>query len=178
MIETQKLYIRSFTEADKEYFRQLCNEDSKLGKLLKELPDGFDIIYWKSILESKDEIFLIFDKNTNTFYGKIELQHFSPTKELGIALLKDHQNKGIGTEAIIGFCDWLYTNKKLSELNIRIDPENKRSQHIFKKLGAEFIGQKSGLTQAEEQMLLYSNSNLDLDSIGPYFYKLGLPLSK
>lgn len=118
-------------------------------------------------------------KDSNEFCGEVVLQHSSEYRnELGITLLKAHQNKGIGTGSIVGFCNWLNKEKALNEIIVRIDPENKRSQHVFEKLGAEFICQKSGLSKAMENFLRHSDENIDLDAIGPYFYKLDIPIEK
>ena len=146
MISTENLYMRLLKDTDFEYCKLLCVEDPQLGVIYKLNPEIFEKTYIEDKKTSCDEIYLVFEKESNEFCGEVVLQHSSEYRnELGITLLNAHQNKGIGTEVIIGFCKWLNDVKGLSEITVRIDPENKRSQHVFKKLGAEFICQKSGL---------------------------------
>jgi RimJ/RimL family protein N-acetyltransferase len=179
-INTARLYMRERTEDDWKYLERLYAADKMLAALYKGNPEEVEKSYRNVIKKSSSEVWLIFLKDTNEFCGEIELQHtYENDNELGVDLLSDYQNIGIGTESIIAFTNWLHLNKRLTKIAIRIDPDNKRSQHVFKKLGAVFIGQKSGFSKELQKVFQNSNEfkDIDFDSIGPYFYELSLPVN-
>ena len=174
-IETKRLYIRKNTENDYQYYKMLyAGENNPINKFYKNDPELLEKSCYNTFVKCKDEVFLVFQKDTDDFCGRLELRDLDDDKELGVDFLEEHQNKGFGTESIIAFCNWLHKNRNYSELIIRIDPANERSQHVFKKLGVILLGQKSAFpTELAEQMRKFDP---DWDSYAPYYYKLPLPI--
>ena len=61
--------------------------------------------------------------------------------EIGYIIYSDtHRNKGIMSEALKLFSDYLFKIKSLNRLEIRIFPENKASEGVAKKCGFQFEG--------------------------------------
>ena len=175
VIKTERLYIRKCTENDYKYYKMLYGSDSPLAKWFNDNPELFEKACYNVFKNRSDELFLIFIKDTNEFCGQLELQNDNNGgKELGIDFLPEQQNKGFGTESIIGFSNWLYKERTYSYLTICIDPKNIRSQHVFKKLGAIFIKQKSGISP--DLVELIKNSDINYNKFGVYCYKLPLPI--
>lgn len=176
VIKTERLYIRKCTENDYKYYAMLYGSgNSPLAKWFKDSPETFEEVCYNIFKKCSDEIFLIFRKDTNEFCGQLELRNDdNGGKELGINFLPEQQNKGFGTESIIGFSNWLYKERAYSHLTICIDPENNRSQHVFKKLGAIFVEQNLGISP--DLIELMKKSDINYNKFGVYCYKLPLPI--
>ena len=56
--------------------------------------------------------------------------------DIGISLISDYQNKGIGPEAVSLFANRLYSDYGIQTVYVRISEENLQSQRAFAKLGA------------------------------------------
>ena len=174
--KTERLYIRKCTENDFKYYKMLyVSENSPFEKWFNDSPELFEKTCYNVFNKRSDELFLRFRKDTNEFCGQLELRNDdNGGKELGINFLPEQQNKGFGTESIIGFSNWLYKERAYSNLTIRIDPENNRSQHVFKKLGAIFVEQKSVISPDLAELM--KNNGINYNEFGPYCYKLPLPI--
>jgi hypothetical protein len=116
-------------ETDAENFFQLYKETTSSPYLLEE--NEYSELYrktcWTEATTPSTFNAMLFLKDSNDFVGRICMQFIdSPLPELGIDILKIHQNKGFGPEAIIGFCNWFYKknipdgfkNRKVLALNI------------------------------------------------------------
>lgn len=61
--------------------------------------------------------------------------------EVGYIIYNDtHRNKGIMTEALRLFSDYLFKIKTINRLELRIFPDNKASEGVAKKCGFQFEG--------------------------------------
>lgn len=173
-----QLEIRAFSNNDFESYCRLQLENCWFQSASL---DSIRTAVRKTLDEGNSEFFSIFIKGTSTYCGNISL-HVGPISgnpEIGIRLLENCQNRGIGTAAIALFCKYCYTHRGITKLEIRIDPENRRSIHVFEKLGAKFR-----TTQADHISILEDlyrkvgtplPDNLD-DTIGSLHYDLELPL--
>lgn len=174
-IHTENLFIRKCTEYDSQYYEMLYGKDNYI-LLKKHDNDLYKKVYNEVYGKHGFEVFLIFKKETKEFCGQLELRGLNDGgKELGIDLIKESQNKGIGTEAIKGFTNWLHETRKYSELAVKINATNKRSQHVFEKLGAIFLCQKSTLPPEFVEKLKIVNSDLVVSQI--CCYKLPIPIN-
>lgn len=174
-IHTENLFIRKCTEYDSRYNEMMYGQDNNILSK-KHDNDLFKKVYNEVYGKHGLEVFLIFKKETKEFCGQLELRGLSDGgKELGIALIRECQNKGIGTEAIKGFTNWLHETRNYSELAVKINATNKRSQHVFEKLGAIFLCQKSTLPPEFVEKL----KNIDSDFVESEirYYKLPLPIN-
>lgn len=174
-----QLEICAFSNDD---FENYCRVQLK-NPWFQAMPlDNIRTAVRKTLDEGDSEFFSIFIKETSTYCGNISLQT-GPTSgnpEIGIALLEDYQNQGIGTAAIVLFCDYCYTHRGITKLEVRIDPENKRSIHVFEKLGAIFRKKQADYISLLEELCGKIGeplpNNLD-DNLGSLHYDLELPFS-
>lgn len=78
--------------------------------------------------------------------GLIDLFDFDPKHRragLGILIAEEkHRNKGIGKEAVELLCDYAFDTLDLHQLFANVGADNKRSIHLFKKLGFVQAGLK------------------------------------
>ena len=104
------------------------------------LLEDFAYRVWKRII-ANDYNGLIFLAENNEFCGRVCMQDVeNPIPELGIDILKKHQNNGYGPEAIRAFANWYGEKYGIKLLKVRIFQSNSHSIHVFEKLGARFEG--------------------------------------
>ena len=141
MFESKRLMIRPYDKKDFEDFLQLQFEDPVMQSF------GKDVIRsstHKVLEKSLCERFSIVEKITDQYCGNIEF-HQDVTEEypeIGITLLVEKQNKGIGTEAVKLFCNGVCSERGIDVILVRIEQENVRSKHLFEKLGAKCVGNR------------------------------------
>ena len=70
--------------------------------------------------------------------------------ELGIDIIPEFQKCGIGTEAIISFCDHIYKEYDVKTIKLHIMANNTASIRFFEKLGARYEGEKPFVEGLEE----------------------------
>lgn len=134
----------------------------------------------KSMLNFSDvEYFSVVDPQTGEYFGSIELTHKGDLNPpvLGISLLSKAQNKGIGTTALKLFFKELYEERSIDKLNLLIMPDNKRSIHVFEKIGAKCLN--SHILEVAEKLSDASGCKLsDADKQGftALEYELRLPI--
>lgn len=177
---TDRLTLRELEETDAENFFQLYKETTSSPYLLEE--NEYSELYrkacWTEATTPSTFNAMLFLKDSNDFVGRICMQFIdSPLPEVGIDILKIHQNKGFGPEAIIGFCNWFYKKNSLSKVKVRIMKENSHSIHVFKKLGAEYLTSTPYFSENIISFIKESFPNEDLselsqDSINDYILTL------
>lgn len=134
----------------------------------------------KSMLSLDDvEYFSIVDHQTEEYFGSIEFAQkgSADTPVIGINILSKAQNKGIGTAALKLFLKELYELRSISKVKLLIMPDNKRSIHVFEKLGAVCLN--SHILEAAEKISEASGCKLgDQDQLAftAMEYELRLPI--
>ena len=127
---------------------------------------------------NRTENYSVFLREGMTYCGNIELQKYPDSYALGIKLSEKYQHRGIGTLAVMIFCQYCFEKRGIIQLVIRIDPDNKNSIRLFEKLGAIYTGKK--LTP-EFERLISSSKNVftesEIERIEAYHYILNLPLA-
>ena len=113
-----------------ELHRQLNgNETLFLNPICKD-------IMWEQVLTGKDKVYSIFSKE-GEYCGSIELQNpETNTPEIGIDLLENKRNQGIGPRTVKIFAKACYEERKVDYFLIRISSRNLHSKYVFEKLGA------------------------------------------
>lgn len=175
--ERLQLTIRPYSN---ECFDNFLSLQYEIAPSFRKVEDDLVRSTIGSLLRFSDvEYYSVFDSN-GVYCGNIEL-HLSKGDEfpeIGIAILKERQNLGIGSEAIRQFCDYCYREKHFYKLAARIDPQNARSIHIVEKIGAVAIGRENN--PVLEQIISESNSSVDAEKLGvsvlTYHIQLPLPL--
>ncbi len=165
---TDRLYLRMLEEDDEELIFQILSESPsiKLFQNNAELANQFRKANWEEVTGPSIVNALIFVKGTNDFVGKVCMQFVDkPMPELGIDILKKHQNKGFGPEVIKAFCNWYMKKHSLPAVKVRISKDNSHSIHIFEKLGAEFIGSTSYVSEASLDYFKKALPDANLDEL-------------
>ena len=72
-----------------------------------------------------------------SYCGYIEVNKRNIKYELGIDILSEYQRLGIATKAVITHGNYLYKNKGIKKLLLRIMVNNTASIKLFEKLGAK-----------------------------------------
>ena len=174
MIESVNLIIRPYNEEDFESFLCLQNENPIFNSFDKDI---IRLCARKAFEISSCERFSIFEKATGQYCGNIEYHKEKDEEypEIGISLLSDKQNKGIGTEAVICFCNDCFCSEGVDTVLIRIEHNNLRSKHLFEKLGAVYIGNKT-IPIFEKLYKEMDRSIPDNSQLGADTYYLKLPI--
>ena len=94
--------------------------------------------------DGRAHVFGAFDKQTGALLGvvaleQIETQHASKAQVSGWIRV-DQQDKGLGTEALRLACEHAFGRLGLHRLYARIDPANRPSRKVFKKLRFHYEG--------------------------------------
>lgn len=181
---TERLIIREIEERDKDNALRLLKESSMQWhtSMSEEFISAYNEACWKEISSPKTFNGMIFLRESVEFIGKICMQSVDkPLPELGIDIIKVHQNHGYAPEAIVAFCNWYFEKCCLKEVKVRIMKENTHSIHIFEKLGAEYVKPSSLVSEncldKVKQMLPDADlTDLRQDSVREYI--LRLPIKK
>ena len=84
------------------------------------------------------------ERKTGEFIGNIELMDMDEvSKELGIIITLDKENKGYGTEAILAILKYAKEILRLKKVVLRANPLNKRAIHVYEKCGFSLYNQTS-----------------------------------
>ena len=180
---TVRLTIRKIDEGDQDLVYSLSQESCPLANFLKD--DEYVKLYrkecWNEINNPNTYNGMVFLKDSGVFVGKICMQHIDRAlPELGIDIMKAHQNHGYGPEAIIAFCNWYSATYGLCKVKVRISEDNMHSIHIFEKLGAEYDKATSYLSKDALDVLKDNLPDTDLSVLSQNSirnYLLKLPIS-
>lgn len=74
--------------------------------------------------------------------------------DIGFSLLNEFEGQGYALEAATAVLDYGFSVHNLKHIEAIVDPENKRSQHLLKKLGMVFKD-RVFLPDDEEELLLF-----------------------
>lgn len=64
-----------------------------------------------------------------------QTRQFRHVGELGVQVLEEYRNKGIGTSLIKELINWGSENKIIKKINLRVRRDNTNAIHVYKKLG-------------------------------------------
>jgi RimJ/RimL family protein N-acetyltransferase len=147
-LETERLLLREFTEADVEAFFELGNDpvvtrytgdpgftslDDALASLRQRpLADYQKHGYgrWAVVLKSSRQVI--------GFAGLKYLDDLQGV-DIGYRLLHEHWGKGLATEASRPAIRYGFETLHLNEIIGLVDPANCASVHVLKKLGLTFV---------------------------------------
>lgn len=137
-ISDKELFLRTYEEQDGLLYEKVWDEifDKETLSAVQEVKTRT----WNEILRDDNQL-KILDKQTEEFWGEISLKNLeNDSPELGIHILREYRNKGIGTKAVKCCMEHLKRVEKLRYLSIRICSDNFVSQRLFEHLGAVLIG--------------------------------------
>lgn len=143
-LETERLIVREFTISDLDAFAHLMADPEVMrfslsGPLNREQAKT---CLQKGILEHYLRygygLYGVFCKASNCLIGYVGLMAQSidgeSKTELGYRLLPQYWGKGLATEACLAVCQYAFTQLGLNELISIIDPQNKRSIDLAKRI--------------------------------------------
>jgi len=145
IIETERLILKQFCEADAKYLFEL-NSDPDVTRYVGEgafnsLDDVYAFIKNYGQYEKyKMGRLNMFDKQTGEYIGWCGLKFLedSDQVDLGYRLLKRHWGKGYATEASIACLDYGFNTLNLQKIVGTAMEENTASINVFKKLGLKY----------------------------------------
>jgi RimJ/RimL family protein N-acetyltransferase len=143
-IQTARLQLRPFTEADKEPFAAM-NADPRVmefmaGTLTREHSDAF-VARIQAHFDQHGYGLWAVETADAPFAGFIGLQwhnfeaHFTPALEVGFRLMPQHWNKGYATEGGKAAVEWAFANTDQREVCSWTAAVNLRSQRVIGKIG-------------------------------------------
>ena len=95
-----------------------------------------EIAWANEKLADNSLVFSMIEKKTNEFIGNIELMDLDDaTRELGIIITLDKQNKGYGKEAIKALLNYGKEVVGLQKIILRTNPLNLRAIHVYLECG-------------------------------------------
>ena len=102
-------------------------------------------IKWANSKLAEDSIcYSMVEKGSLEFIGNIELMDVDEvSKELGIIITLDKQNKGYGTEAILAILNYAKEVLGLHKVVLRANPLNIRAIHVYEKCGFSYYNKTS-----------------------------------
>ncbi len=131
-----EIIIYHLSEEDMEDYFRLCFDDEEMIGMYRE-GDKFVRSLISSYVERN---YSIYDSN-NEYCGNIEFQHSkSDTPEIGIELVEEKRNRGMGPKAIKLFARATYNKRDIKYFILRAERKNYHSNHVIEKLGAVYSG--------------------------------------
>ena len=136
--------------------RKSCVEDAvNLNEFLKTIiletnhfgyePDEFTITdeqqaHTISMFSQADNAILLVATLNEKIVGNLSFRAGSSKKfrhvgELGVQVLRDYWNLGIGKELIKYLINWAKENKSIYKISLRVRADNQNAIHVYKKLG-------------------------------------------
>lgn len=152
-LETKRLLLRPLSPADAgAVYEALQTSREALRRRLCWIDEVRSAVDEESFLLAADErrergqalVFGVFERAGRAFLGvvslaAIETVHASKA-ELSAWVRTDLQDRGFGSEAVRAACDHAFHNLGLHRLYVRIDPANRPSRKVLKKLKFHYEG--------------------------------------
>ncbi len=148
-IETDKLILRALEPKDATFLAELVN-DPETGEVL----GAYDLVFpvsvdseekWISkVSERASEVYMIITtRKSGKSIGILSLKDLSnrnASAHLSIILERKSWDKGLGTEAVTGVLDFLFTRKNTHRVWLRVDRRNARAIRCYEKCGFSMDG--------------------------------------
>lgn len=179
MIHTKRLFLRPYQTNDAEcFFEQMQSNNDHLSDYFPnmlnaahslEIAQEYFIQKSKAWQENRGYAFGIFLKEGLQFVGHISVREIDwrvPKGEVAYFIFKNHTGQKYASEALKGFRDWCFEEKKFKRLFMKIAPSNIASIATAEK--CDFVRErtlkKDYLKRGEEwvDMYLYGYANFDL----------------
>jgi RimJ/RimL family protein N-acetyltransferase len=147
MLETERLVLRPLNEDDVDAIFAL-RRDAELMQFIREpqtkRTEAENWINLVSELWERDRIGFcaVIDKTSNEFIGWCGLWKLKETgeTEVGYAIDKNFQKKGLASEAAQKFLEYGFDQLKLEKIVAVARPENTASRRVMEKIGMKYDG--------------------------------------
>ncbi len=161
---TDRLYVRSVEESDKEKYMDLREATSSLASAYKSFP-GFRDHEWEGEFNSPNEIYVaVFLKDSQDLVASASFQKFdTDTIEFGFDVAEAYRNQGIATELIKGMIQTEHTLFPGKPFVIRTDVDNAACRRVAEKCGGYLTGYEPTLAAKAIATLMESYGNKPTD---------------
>ena len=173
-LKTKRLELRALTAKDYEAWRQAWltmlpkqNLWDQTNRPPSELTRAKfrKMLRWQALGRQRESYFsfAIFEKKTGALVGTLSAMHIerrlSQTAFLGYGIYNRYWGKGYGKEAVTGMLKIAFTQLKLHRMEAGIEPRNRRSILLARRLGLRKEGLKKRtlfLRGEWQDLLMYS----------------------
>jgi RimJ/RimL family protein N-acetyltransferase len=145
MIETERLILRPWRDADRDPFYRITSDSRVMeffpSTLNREQSDGLVDRCQAHYREHGFTFFAVELRGTGELIGFIGLArtpfeaHFTPCVEIGWRLGFEYWNRGLATEGARAALQYAFEELKLTEVVALTVPANVRSRRVMEKLG-------------------------------------------
>lgn len=149
-LKGKHIYLRALEPEDLEFLYQLENNTAVWEISGTNAPYSKHVL--KQYLENAHrdiyevkQLRLCICNAMDVVIGFVDLFDFDPQNKragIGIILVANEQNKGIGSETLNLLCDYAFSVLDVRQLYANVTIDNERSLHLFGKLGFQKIGIK------------------------------------
>ncbi|MCR5147246.1 MAG: GNAT family N-acetyltransferase [Clostridia bacterium] len=141
-IHAQNCTLRSFTLDDVSAFFYMTHNDEKIKKYVpsafpKDFLDAYEIVDVYSQGDCKNDFYLAIERGKVLLGFIISVRMCNMSLDTSAVIFKQYRGKGIMTQAINVFKNWLKENTEYKTLSLQIRKDNKISLHQSKKCGAK-----------------------------------------
>ena len=170
MLKGHQIYLRTFNDSDIEPFQVLNTDIQNRGEYFPlDLDSDVGLKKWYNetgLWDNKFGRMLIFSNN-NEILGYINyfkaIDYFE-SLEIGYIIFDEtKRGKGITTEAVNLFTDYLFKSKRITRLEIRCNPENIASKRVAEKCGYKFEGISRGFKRKAGELRDIENYGITVD---------------
>lgn len=150
------------TEDAKEMLQYLVSTAGETEYLIRT-PEDIHITleqeekFLKGVLQSPDELMIVCEVDGKvagncslSFMNKVKMRHRC---NIGIALLKDYWNRGIGTQMFIEM-EKIARERNVRQMELEVLEGNERAIHLYEKMGFRFVGERPDAYRMEDGRLL------------------------
>jgi ribosomal-protein-alanine N-acetyltransferase len=144
MLETERLILRRFTEADVDAVFAL-RRDAEMMRFIRAPQKRQESVNWLRLVSSLWEterigFCAVIEKQSGALVGWCGLWRLKETgeTEIGYAIAQKFWGAGLATEAAGAFLDYGFETLKLDKIAAVAAPENTGSRRVMEKLGMTF----------------------------------------
>ncbi len=147
ILETERLYLRQFTEADAALVRQLSAAPGVLQYIPEPIPasdeEAKEVITNILLPQYKNGLgrWATHLKDNNEFIGWCGLKMVNGEIDLGYRFLPSAWGKGYATEAATATLVYGHTDLRLGKIIAHAHIDNIASQKVLEKTGMQFVGE-------------------------------------
>jgi len=149
-LKGEQVYLRALEPGDLDFLYQLENNpevweiSGTITPYSKHILKSYLDNAHRDIYEVK-QLRLCICTDKNALIGFVDLFDFDPKNRrvgVGIVLVADERDKGVGSETLRLVCDYAFSALDLRQLYANVTADNERSLHLFRKLGFLQVGIK------------------------------------
>jgi [ribosomal protein S5]-alanine N-acetyltransferase len=145
MLETERLFLRRFTENDIDSVFAMRSNRDVMRFIREPQTDRAEAEGWVKLVSSRWEtekigFCAVIEKSSNQFAGWCGLWRLKETgeTEIGYALVRDFRGRGYASEASEAFLIYGFETLNLKEIVAVTRPENRASRRVMERLGMTY----------------------------------------